>query len=132
MIDVPRFVAEVRAWEGVAARHQGRSRSGVDCAGLVLAGLAEQGVEVVAPANYHRTSMGRVLLATLASSPLLEPRDGAPQTGDLLVFRVWRETHHLAIALDADRMIHCTRDGVRTVTIGPLWRHRLVQCYGWR
>ena len=132
MIDIPRFVAELQTWQGVPSRHQGRSRAGIDCAGLVLAGLHEQGVETDAPANYHRSAAASVLLATLAASPLLEQRSGEPEAGDLLVFRIRREPQHLGIALGAGRMIHVPPDGVSIVTIGPLWRKRLVWRYGWR
>lgn len=31
-----RIVAEARSWEGVRWRHQGRSRRGIDCGGLIL------------------------------------------------------------------------------------------------
>lgn len=134
MIDVPRFIVALLTWEGEPFRHQGRTRAGVDCAGLTLAGLAEQGVDVDAPADYHPSAAATVLLAALEASPLLERRSGPPEAGDLLAFRIRREQpQHLAIALDAERMIHATpRAGVATVSIGPLWRLRLVQRYGWR
>lgn len=132
MIDIPRLLAELYRWVGVPFRHQGRTRSGVDCAGLLLAGLAEQGVHVSAPANYHPSAAATLLLAELEASPLFEPRNGPPERGDVLVFRIRRAAQHLAIALGSDAMIHATRDGVNAVTIGPLWRQRLVQRYGWR
>ena len=36
MITPEQFVAEARTWLGVPFRHQGRTRHGVDCIGLVL------------------------------------------------------------------------------------------------
>lgn len=132
MIDIPRLLVELRRWVGVPFHHQGRTRAGVDCVGLLLAGLAEQGVRVDAPADYHPSAAAALLLGELDASALFQPRSGAPERGDVLVFRIRRAAQHLAIALGSDVMIHATRDGVNTVTIGPLWRQRLVQRYGWR
>lgn len=41
MITGAQIAACARSWVGVPFRHQGRTRSGVDCAGLVVAVLAE-------------------------------------------------------------------------------------------
>lgn len=48
------IVAEARTWLGVPWRHQGRSRAGVDCAGLVV--LVARALEL---ADYDSTAYGR-------------------------------------------------------------------------
>lgn len=134
MIDIPRFVAAALALQGVPFAHQGRTSAGLDCAGIVLAALAEQGVHVEAPANYTTGAAGAILLDVLAWSPLLAelPADEEPQAGDLLAFRIRRDPQHLAIALGDGRMLHAIKPGgVCEVTISPLWQMRLVARYGW-
>lgn len=133
MIDVPRFVDAAQSLKGVPFAHQGRTPAGLDCAGLVLAALAEQGVVIDAPANYTTGAAGAILLGVL-DSPLLAalPCADEPQAGDLLAFRIRREAQHLAIALGGGRMIHALLGvGVVPVTISPLWRLRLAARYGW-
>ena len=48
------IVAEARTWLGVPWRHQGRSRAGVDCAGLVV--LVARALEL---ADHDSTAYGR-------------------------------------------------------------------------
>ena len=134
MIDIPRFVAAALALQGVPFAHQGRTSAGLDCAGIVLAALAEQGVHVDAPADYTTGAAGAILLDVLGWSPLLValPADEEPQAGDLLAFRIRRDVQHLAIALGNGRMVHAIRSaGVCAVTISPLWRQRLAARFGW-
>lgn len=132
-MNVARFLAAVESLDGVPWHHQGRSRAGVDCAGLVLVALAEQGCAPDVPANYHTSAAGAVLHAVLDASPMLKPRQAAThQPGDLLCFRIRCEVQHLAVFIGADRMMHATRPaGVRAVTLSPLWRARITAVYGW-
>ena len=127
MIDVPWLIQTLLQWERVPFHHQGRSREGVDCAGLALCALAEQDVQLEVPANYAPS-------AAAERVDLLQRLDLAePAVGDVLVFRIRREPQHLAIALGGGRMIHAVRGaGVVAVTISALWRERLVARYGWR
>lgn len=134
MIDVPRFTAALLTWLGVPFHYQGRTRAGTDCAGLVLAALAEQGVALQAPGDYHTSAAGALLPAELERCPLLcqRPAHEAAQPGDLLLFSIRRQPQHLAVALEAGRMIHATPTaGVRAVTLSPLWGSRLAAVYGW-
>ena len=134
-MDVQRFVDFVRTWEGVPHHHQGRTRFGVDCVGLAVAGLREQGVEVEDSFNYAVSATGKLLLAAIDKTGLVEPVSvtEAVCTGDILVFRVARDPQHLAIAVDSGRIIHATSpEGVCCVTFSPMWRSRLVARYTWR
>lgn len=49
-----RFEAAARGWIGVPSRHQGRSRAGVDCIGLVVMAARDCGLDVPITANYGR------------------------------------------------------------------------------
>lgn len=134
MIDAPRLATAAQSLDGVPFAHQGRSAQGMDCAGLVIASLAEQGVMVDAPANYSLTGAASILLGVLDASPLLTalPIDEEPHAGDVLAFRIRREVQHMGVALGDGRMMHSTaRTGVVSVTLSPLWRYRLAARYGW-
>lgn len=132
-MDVPRLLAEILTWQGVPWHHQGRTRAGVDCVGLIVAALAAQGVAAQVPANYHTSAVGALLTHQLDASPLLARREQPDiEAGDLLAFRIKHPAQHLAVALGEGRMIHATRPaGVCAVTISPHWRDRLVAVYGW-
>lgn len=132
MVDVHRLCAELLTWQGVPWQHQGRSRAGVDCVGLALVALAEQGAAPSAPSNYHPSAAADLLLVHIAATPLLVERAGAIAAGDVLVFRIRHAAQHLAVALGPDRLIHAVRGaGVVAVTLSALWRARLVAHYGW-
>jgi cell wall-associated NlpC family hydrolase len=133
-MDIDRFIQALRAQEGAPFHHQGRTAAGVDCAGLVLAALAEQGITLDVPADYARSAAGARLPAELERCALLRQRPAHEftQPGDLLLFSIRRQAQHLAVALEPGRMIHATpTQGVREVTLSPLWSARLVAQYGW-
>lgn len=57
MIDAARLIVEARAWLGVPFRHQGRGRTGVDCAGFLVELMRAAGElpsDYTEPANYGR------------------------------------------------------------------------------
>ena len=133
MINIPAFLAELQTWEGVPYHHQGRSRFGVDCVGLGVAALLAQGIAVDAPTDYSRAAQGQALLTQMEASGLLRPLPlDARAPGDVLVFRIRDNPQHVGIVLSDDRMVHAdSTNGVRSVTLSPLWLARIVARYGW-
>ena len=133
-MDIARFISALRAHEGAPFHHQGRTAAGMDCVGIVLAALAEQGITLDVPANYARTAAGALLPAELERCALLRQRPAheSTQPGDLLLFSIRRQPQHLAVAVDVGRMVHVTQSaGVCEVTLSPLWASRMVARYGW-
>ena len=51
-------VEDARSWIGVRWRHQGRTRHGIDCAGLVIMVAAKHGLQDTNPVNYPRRTNG--------------------------------------------------------------------------
>jgi len=89
------FVAAARSYVGVPWRHLGRSRTGVDCIGLVLLAVREVGVDLPDPAPYAREPQGtRLLDGILAQATRIA--DAAP--GDVLLFRLGLYGGHVGIA----------------------------------
>ena len=114
--------------------HQGRGVGGYDCIGLVLCGLAEQGVEVEAPVDYGTYPTGTKLLARIEESGLVFARDTLePKPGDLLVFKIHDNPQHVGLSLGDGQFIHATSASkfVRLAHLGPYWKNNLIKCYGW-
>lgn len=91
----PALVAAARGWLGVRWRHLGRSRTGVDCIGLVLLCLRECGVEIADPAPYAREPQGTRLLEGIGRHAARVPE---PRHGDVLLFRMGLYGGHVGIA----------------------------------
>ena len=89
------FVAAARSYVGVPWRHLGRSRTGLDCIGLVLLAAREVGVELPDPAPYAREPQGtRLLEGILAHAE----RVSEILPGDVLLFRMGLYGGHVGIA----------------------------------
>lgn len=104
MTTVETVIAEARSWLGVPFLHQGRSRDGVDCVGLVIAVCRNCGL--VTPdfdtGTYGRLPANDMLRSSIAEhcEPLSSPRPGC-----LLVIRWSRQASHVALCL-GETMVH--------------------------
>lgn len=89
------LVAAARSYVGVPWRHLGRSRTGVDCIGLVLLVAREVGMDLPDPAPYAREPQGtRLLDGILAHAE----RVSEARAGDVLLFRLGLYGGHVGIA----------------------------------
>jgi cell wall-associated NlpC family hydrolase len=118
------FVADVRTWEGVKFRHQGRSRLGVDCIGLAVCTLREKGIlpqDFADNACYGRAPNTSEFIDTVKKfcTPIAKTENGC-----LLVFK-WPHAKfpsHAAV-LDGGCMIHAYEKIGRVVRVsyGQPW-----------
>lgn len=129
-------VAAARGWLGTPYRHQASLRGvGCDCLGLVrgvwreCVGPEPEPMRPYSP-DWAEAGGGESLIALGERHFSAAPHD-AWRAGDILVFRFFdaMPAKHLAIATDADRMIHA-HDGacVAEVAIG-LWRRRIARVF---
>lgn len=135
-------VAEARRWLGVPFQHQGRTRAGVDCGGLVGAVAVQLGI--AAPdwwarefdplhAGYGRQPAHGTLQAICQRwmAPVAQP-----QPGDVLLMRFEAEPQHLAIAADYRHgglsVVHALASIGRVAEhrLSPTWQARIVAAYG--
>jgi cell wall-associated NlpC family hydrolase len=96
------FIAEARTYldPPVRFRHQGRSRRGVDCAGLLLVSMAAIGRPIVDLAAYGREPIGGKLRAVLADN-LGDPVPKADmRPGDVVLMRFRGEPSHVGMIGD--------------------------------
>lgn len=95
------FVATARSYIGVRWKHQGRSRRGLDCGGLLIVSAFGAGrLTEDAKAGYgrepYRHSLEDVLRANLG-----DPVNDVPKVGDVVMFHVGRAApNHVGIVGD--------------------------------
>ncbi len=131
-MEAQRVVVEAASWIGTPYRHQA-SRKGVgcDCLGLVRGvWRALVGPEPLAFAPYlpDWAEAGDDTMLDAARRHMIE-RDGAPVSGDVILFR-WRPhmaAKHAGIAVDGERFIHAYEGHCVTVSaLVPQWRRRIA------
>jgi cell wall-associated NlpC family hydrolase len=102
MIDTQAMLAEARSYvrDNVRFRHQGRSRSGVDCAGLVYVSCLAAGRQLIDKEAYGREPVSQGLRAQLVLN-FGEPIDRASMApGDIVLMKFRGEPRHVAIVGD--------------------------------
>ena len=127
------LVAIARTWLGVPFRHQGRTRQGVDCGGLLLCVAADAGLDVIAPATYSLSPDPQMIADTLhANCSNIPISDINP--GDVLLFSFAGEPRHVGIASELagkPAVIHAWAKPGKVVEhrIDATWRARLRASY---
>jgi cell wall-associated NlpC family hydrolase len=125
------IVDAARSYIGVPFRHQGRTRAGMDCAGLLLAVADDCGIQY--PRNLAYAMLPDLRLIDELLPQFCSPVDG-PEPGAVLRFNVAGRPQHLGLCGDHQTglsVIHAN------MTIGKVcehrldekWRRRLVSCW---
>ena len=96
------FIAEARTYLAppVRFRHQGRTKAGVDCAGLLLASMAALGRPITDLSAYGREPLGgglRAMLVANLGEPV--PKDEM-RPGDVVLMRFRGEPSHVGLLGD--------------------------------
>lgn len=123
------IITAARAVIGVPFRHQGRSLSGLDCAGLIVHVARSFGLECIDGEAYSRHPSGGMLEATLDSQPCLV-RVSEKQPGDVLLMRFAKDPQHLGI-FTGDTLIHSYEKVGKVCEhrIDEAWARRIVRVY---
>lgn len=137
------FVTTLRSYNGVRFHHQGRTRGGVDCVGLMVLGTQDCGISHGAEriGGYARLPGNSDFDKWIGKFAVRQPYNRlqriSPQLelGDLLTFWIDREgiTRHIAAYVGDNgqgvpEMIHSyakVRRGVCETEITTYWRRRL-------
>lgn len=113
-------VAEARAWLGVPYTHQGRTRHGVDCIGLVIAVTHALGLSDYDIDGYSRVPSGRMMGRVMAG--LMKPVDWAEvRPGDVLHLAYHDQPQHVVLVTRVDPMYILHADS----RVGKVVEHRL-------
>lgn len=128
------FVAAARAMLGVRWKHQGRTRNGVDCAGLVIYALRAIGREPHDITGYGRRPYRNALDAAVRVN-FGAPQATEPRAGDVLLVRDGNAApNHVGIVGDGPHgltLIHAYAPNKEVVemTIDALWRAKIIGVY---
>lgn len=87
-----RVVTEARGWLGVKWRHQGRTREGVDCVGLVVMVARALGLSDVDRTDYARQAADETLREIMREH-LLEIPAASAAPGDVVLMRFGAQRH---------------------------------------
>lgn len=121
---------------GVPYKHMGRTLSGLDCWGLVLAVYAEIGYKLFdlesEQYDFNWSKTGRNYFIENYHQDWLHVE--VPYFPDLALFKNTRGvSNHVGIVLKNHEFIHCPRVGVVVQRLDePVWRNRLVGFYRFR
>lgn len=121
------IVDEARKWEKTRWHHQGRSRAGVDCIGLVIRVAHALGLSTYDITDYSRQPDPNMMRRLLGEH--MEPVS-QPQIGDVLLMKFEMEPQHVAIVTDRG-IIHAYAQA-RKVTehrLDEQWQSRIVGAY---
>ena len=127
------LVAIARTWLDVPFRHQGRSRAGVDCGGLLIMVAHDAGLNIIPPATYSLSPDPQMIADTLQANCIKVPfYDIDP--GDVLLFSFAGEPRHVGIASELTgepAVIHAWAKPGKVVEhrIDDLWHKRLRAAY---
>ena len=129
------IVASARSYIDVPFVHQGRSRYGIDCAGLLTCVAYDLGMKDVRVNDYGRspdpTRAREIIEAHMNPVPFAEL---AP--GDVLSFVIVQDVQHygLVVSMEPVRFIHAYQTVGKVIEqsmFGP-WLRRLRRCYRFR
>lgn len=118
-----------RALLDVPFKHQGRSRSGLDCAGLIVHVAATLGLDYADHGGYSRSPSNGLLESALDGQPCLE-RVARRQPGDVLLMRFTGEPQHLGI-FTGETLIHSYANVGKVCEhrVDEAWARRIVRAY---
>jgi cell wall-associated NlpC family hydrolase len=130
MIDRQTVVDTARSYLGVKYRHQGRSRFGIDCLGLLVLVARDLWLFDADSNDYGRVPDGRKLQRGLEEH--LDTSSGL-KLGNILLMRFEKNPQHLAIVTDRG-IIHSHSYAKKVVEHGldDVWKDRIVREYTFR
>lgn len=128
-------VTEARSWLGVRWRHQGRSREGVDCIGLVIKVAHGLGLSEFDTADYARQATDETLLAGCRKH-LLAVQRSAMAPGHVVVMH-FDNQRHIGIVGDYVHgglsLIHAHALARKVVEhrLDDAWRSRIIAAFAY-
>lgn len=133
-----KLVEAARAYLGTPFKHRGRTRRGLDCAGLVVVSFQDLGRPVVDKRVYGREPHKDGLRQVVESNSLERVEDGDWRPGDIALMRFVREPHHLGIfgdySLGGLSLIHSYGDVGKVVEhrLDEVWAGRVLSVYRYK
>lgn len=133
MLNSNDIVTTARSWVGTPYLHQGRSRLGVDCGGLLVCVARELNLDIVEfSANYSMSPDPGFILNYIESNAYKISKTER-QPGDIIHFSFAGEPRHVGIASDVG-VIHSWAKPMKVVEhrIDSVWEKRIVNIYRYK
>jgi cell wall-associated NlpC family hydrolase len=134
MLTAANFVGQARSWLGVPWVHQGRSRAGVDCVGLLVCAARELGLAAgaVDVQDYARQPHGG-RLREMAEQHLV-PSGYPLQPGHVVLMRFDGEEQHIGLIGDYPAGLslihaHSRLGSVVEHRLADVWAQRIMSIY---
>ena len=124
------LIAQARTYLGVRYRHQGRTRDGADCVGLLVAIAEDFGYTIPYSTNYDfRPDMNVFTHGVLSYCDEVTVGDQLP--GDIGLFRLTRGRWHTGIFTERDIMLHSSMKDRKVVEhrLDASWLRILIRVY---
>ncbi len=130
MVSRNQIVEQARSYLGVPFVHQGRSRRGLDCVGLVIRVAKDFELSNYQEIAYDRRPDGR-LISVLREHLVRKFPSDAFLPGDVVAFRLPKYPCHVAIYSGNGRIIHALAGNRKVVehVIDQRWWDRVVEKY---
>lgn len=127
--EIKGLIEEARTWIGVRFRHQGRSRAGVDCVGILGNSANARGMVFELPTDYDMRVDPERLIAYLRQR-LAEVPVSRMVPGDILLIRYGGRSTHLALRTDKG-ILHASTEFKKVVEHGyeEKWRRRTIATF---
>jgi hypothetical protein len=135
MTTVAELIDTARSYTGVRWRHQGRTRSGIDCAGLLIRTAHDLGLSEFDISGYP-TSPNGTMTGLLEANCVRQPAGTEPAPGMVAEIRFQREPQHIALVvpyhLGGVALLHAMSHFPRRVAehrLDDKWRQSIVALY---
>jgi len=135
MATADQVVAAARSYMGVRWHHQGRSRAGLDCAGLIICVARDLGLTAFDVGGYGTSPDGR-MSQILRAQCIAQAPGTEPEPAMVAEIRFEREPQHVALIvpyhLGGVALLHAMSRFPRRVTEHRLdaeWRRKIVALY---
>jgi len=129
------LINEARTYLGVPWRHQGRSKKGVDCVGIILLAYLHIGVKINEIKGYSRKPDGFALRKIMDEEPNFMSVRTPYRAGDVVLFRIRKDPQHIALLTGEEDnlyMIHSFNGGEKKVvehSFADYWKQKIVSVY---
>ncbi len=126
------LVDAARVYLDVPFKHQGRSKNGLDCVGLIIVAAKDCGLEFPDCMVYSKSPQHGLLQQNIEKSGFLERLHNTVELkrNDILLFRFTEEPQHVALYCD-NSIIHSYSRIEKVVEhrFSGSWKHKLVCVY---
>lgn len=126
------FISLLRSYLKCPFLHQGRSRFGLDCAGLIILSFKEMGYEFEDLTNYNKRPNQDDILKTILANGFYDVNINDMKKGDMLLMSYDENIQHIAVITEENPyyIIHSvTGKSVIEHRLDDSWKQRIRRVF---